>query len=227
MRTPHSTVSIEPLESRALFNAAGFVDAITNPLLPYLPGASWVYKGTDDGQPEINRVVVQSYTKQIKGVTCTVVLDRVYLSGELVEKTQDFYAQDDRGNVWYFGESSREMHNGKVVSREGSWIAGEDGASAGIIMHAQPAPGSAAYFQEFQKDVAEDQAQDLTLHARASTYVAKYKNCLETLEFSNLEKGVSEAKFYAAGVGMVESRTLTGDETEILKLRSFTPGSVT
>src|SRR4051812_41457495 len=207
MRRPRRTCSgpasamrclpvVEPLEPRALFNAAGFVDTITNPLLPFSPGARWLYKGVSDGEVERNTVVVQSYTKRIEGVTCTVVLDRVYVAGELTEKTQDFYAQDTAGNVWYFGEASREIENGKIVSREGSWLAGVNGATEGIAMHAQPTPGSKPYYEEFLAGVAEDQAQDLTLYAHAQTPLNRYVHCLKTLEFSALEKGVSEAKFY-------------------------------
>src|SRR5262249_33957244 len=154
--------------SRIALNAAGWADTVDNPYLPFKQGMHWTYKGATDGQPEKNTVVVQSYTKLVKGVTCTAVLDRVYINGSLFEKTQDFYAQDDKGNVWYFGEASREIENGKVVSREGSWLAGVNGAKAGIIMPADPTIDG-PYYQEFQPGVAEDQAQNLTVHAKART----------------------------------------------------------
>jgi hypothetical protein len=213
---------VEPLERRTFFNAAGWSDVIDNPLLPFVPGMTWVYKGTKSGAPELNRVVVQGYTKQIKGVTCTVVLDRVYEDGQLTENTHDYYAQDVNGNVWYFGEKSRDLENGRVVSKEGSWIAGVNGAKAGIIMQAAPAVGQ-SYFQEFAAGVAEDQAEILALHAKARTPFAAFKNCLETREFTALEPGASEVKYYAAGVGVVRQQTLAGEQ-ESLKLVSFTGG---
>src|SRR5437763_3139859 len=112
---------IERLEPRRLLaaQAPGWSDTINNPYFPLLVGSSYVYTGSKDGEPEVDRVLVTNTTKQILGVTTTVVLDRVYINGELAEKTYDHYAQDQAGNVWYFGEDSRELENGKVVSREG------------------------------------------------------------------------------------------------------------
>jgi hypothetical protein len=186
------------------------------------PGTTWVYKGNTDGEPVKDRVVVQSETVVIKGVTCAIVLDRVYTNGELSEKTQDFFAQDDKGNVWYFGENSREIDNGKVVSREGSWLHGVNGAKAGIIMPAVNSIGQ-TYAQENAPGVAQDTAETLALHATAKTPFGTFHNCLETREFSPLEPDVTEAKYYAAGIGMVKSQSLTG-ETEVLKLTQFIPG---
>lgn len=72
---------------------------------------------------------VTSDTRNIMGVDCVVVDDRVTEGGELTEQTYDWYAQDEKGNVWYFGEYSKEYENGKVKSTEGSWEAGKDGPS--------------------------------------------------------------------------------------------------
>ena len=180
---------------------------------------SWVYKGSKLGVAEVDRVVVQGYTKLIKGVTCTVVLDRVYEAGKLTESTHDYYAQDDKGNVWYFGEKSRNLENGKVVSKEGSWIAGTSGATAGIIMPVVSTVGQ-SYYQEFSAGVAEDQAEAVTLHAHAKTPFGSFKNCLETRKFTALEPDATEGKYYAAGIGVVKQQAFTGDQ-EFLKLVSF------
>jgi hypothetical protein len=211
---------VEALEPRRMLNAAGFVDVIDNPFMPLTPGATWVYKGFKEGAVLKQRTVVQGYTKTIRGVTCTVVLDRGYEDGELVERTHDFFAQDDKGNVWYFGEKSREIENGVIVSFEGSWEHGVDGAKAGIIMEADPQVGD-VYFQENAPDVAEDQAEVLTLHAHAKTPFAAFKNCLETREFTALEPDLAETKFYARGIGFVKGQSVAG-EIEVLKLVSYT-----
>jgi len=71
-------------------------------------------------------VNVTSDTRNIMGVDCVVVDDRVTEGGELTEQTHDWYAQDEKGDVWYFGEDSKECENGKVKSTEGSWEAGKD-----------------------------------------------------------------------------------------------------
>ncbi len=96
-----------------------------------------------------------------------IVRDRAYVGGELVEDTRDWYAQDRRGNVWYFGENTKTLRNGKVTSTEGSWAAGRDGASAGIVMEAHPKVGD-MYSQEYAPGVAEDRGKVLSLDAAAT-----------------------------------------------------------
>jgi hypothetical protein len=215
---------IERLEQRYFLNgqAPGWSDTITNPYFPLLVGSEWVYSGTKDGETELDRVQVTNTTKVVTGVTTTVVLDRVYINGELAEKTYDHYAQDKAGNVWYFGEDSRDIENGKVVSREGSWEAGVNGAKAGIIMQAKPGVGD-RYFQEMAIGVAEDQAQNVSLAGGAVTPFGSFQNCLRTSETSPLDVGSIEQKFYAPGIGEVKE-TSAGDEVEVLKLKSFTVG---
>ncbi len=81
-------------------------------------------------------------TKKIaNGVTARVVRDEVTQGGEPVELTDDWYAQDREGNVWYLGEQTAEYENGKVKTRAGSFEAGRDGAQAGIAMPADPRSG--------------------------------------------------------------------------------------
>ena len=64
----------------------------------------------------------------------TVVHDQVFIKGHLAEDTFDWFAEDVAGNVWYFGGDTSELEDGEVVSTEGSWEAGVDGARAGIFM---------------------------------------------------------------------------------------------
>ena len=90
----------------------------------------------DSDGPLKDVVIVTNQTKQVAGVTTTLVFDRVFSSGKLSEKTYDFFAQDKIGNVWYFGENSQQIDNGKIVGREGSWEAGVNGATQGIVMQA-------------------------------------------------------------------------------------------
>lgn len=117
---------------------ADFVAGIDNPYLPFVPGTVFEYEGQAGASGETNRVVVTRQTKQILGVTCIVVADSVWDEGDLEEATFDWYAQDKDGNVWYFGEDSKEIRNGVVVGTGGSWEAGVDGAKPGIVMQGTP-----------------------------------------------------------------------------------------
>ena len=143
---------------------ARFSTTIDNPFLPFVPGTVMRYRETgDDGR---GRVVVRvtHRTKTVQGVETVVVRDRAFVGGELVEDTFDWYAQDRQGNVWYFGENTKEYENGQVVSTAGSWKAGRDGARAGIVMKAHPRVGD-TYYQEYAPGVAEDQATVLSRDA--------------------------------------------------------------
>ena len=214
--------SVQLLERRLMLaQAVGWSDTIDNAYFPLLVGSTYVYTGVKDGEPQVDRVIVTDVTKQILGVTTTAVLDRVFINGELAEKTYDFYAQDATSNVWYFGENSQEIEDGKVVSREGSWEAGVNGATAGIFMKAHPAVGD-GYFQENAVGVAQDHADVLGFDAHVKTGFASFNNCLHTNETSPLEPDVLEEKFYAAGIGEVKEQSVT--EGEALHLKSYTVG---
>lgn len=188
----------------SLPSAGDFVARGTNPYFPLIHGTVFTYRSETDEGVETNTVEVTDRTKTILGIVATVVHDRVYLDGELTEDTDDWYAQDRWGNVWYLGEHSCEIEDGECVSTEGSWEAGVDGAEAGIIMWAQPgANRGKTYRQEYSAGVAEDMAKVLRLNARVEVPYGDFGGCLETMDFSALEPGVREHKFYCPGTGLV------------------------
>lgn len=191
-----------------------FVEVIDNPYMPLTPGSVRTYVGSSDGVQEQEEYVVTFDTKEIMGVTTTVVHDSVYLKGVMVEDTFDWFAQDVGGNVWYFGEDSRDIEHGKVVSREGSWEAGVDGAQPGIVMPADPRVGD-LYRQEFFEGEAEDTAEVLRLHESVSVPHGSFEDVLVTEDRNPLEPGFVENKFYAPGVGVILERMVKGGEGEL------------
>ena len=184
-----------------------FAARVDNPWFPLVPGTTFVYKGVKDGDPTRDVVTVTHRTKLVQGVRCTVVDDRLYVNGRLAERTDDWYAQDVRGAVWYFGEATAELDaNGKVTTREGSWQAGVHGARAGILIPAHPKVGQ-SFLQEYYKGHAEDRSRIVRLTARR----------LETREWTRLEPGVVSRKVYERGKGMIEEADLKGgDERAVL-----------
>jgi hypothetical protein len=179
-----------------------FTTKIDNKYFPLKPGTTFVYRGKTVDAIEGDMVAVTTGTKNIMGVECVVVNDKVTEDGKLTEQTYDWYAQDNRGNVWYFGEDSREYENGKVKSTEGSWEAGKHGAKPGIIMPASPKVGE-TYRQEYLKGVAEDMARPVKLDGSTTVPYGTFHNVLVTDEWTPLEKNVAEQKYYAPGVGNV------------------------
>ena len=197
----------------ALLTTAG--PTITNPYFPLPLGHQWVYR---EGKQRVE-VTVTDRTKRIaNGIEARVVRDEVTLRGKPVELTDDYYAQDRKGNVWYLGEATTEYENGKPVSTEGSFEAGVEGAQAGIAMPTHPRVGM-RYRQEHFKGHAEDRAKVVSLNERVKVPLRRYRHTLMTLETSPLEPDVLEAKFYARGVGQVLAVDLSGgrDREELIR----------
>lgn len=191
---------------------AAFVDVIDNPYLPMPVGARWVYEGTSDGEVERIVITVTGDRKRVMGIDAHVVRDTVTVGGELVEDTFDWFAQDTEGNVWYLGETVEDYEDGKVVSTEGSWEAGVDGAQPGIVMPATPAVGD-TYRQEFLPGEAEDMMEIIAVDGSVSVSAGSFARAVVTRDWSPLEPDVVEEKSYAPGVGKLrERKTAGGDE---------------
>ncbi len=187
-----------------------FVKRVTNPWFPLTPGTVFVYRGVKDGEPSRDVVRVTSRTKLIDGVRCTVVSDRLYVRGHLAERTSDWYAQDERGNVWYYGEATAELDEaGHVTSTEGSWQAGVDGARPGILIPAAPRVGQ-SFRQEYYKGKAVDHSQVLSVSASVRVPYTSSKHALLTREWTPLEPGVIDHKLYVRGIGLVKEETVKG-----------------
>jgi hypothetical protein len=225
--TTRQTAVIDPGDGGAYHPSVDptkFVEVIDNPYMPLQPGASWTYTGTVDGERQRNDVVVRPEHKTIMGIPAAVVRDTVKdADGAPIEVTTDWYAQDTDGNVWYLGEDSKELQNGKVTSTQGSWEAGVGGALPGIIMLAQPAVGT-AYRQEFLRGEAEDLAKVVRLGESAKVAAGSYDSLLVTREWTPLEPKNIEDKYYAPGVGNVLD-VLTAGELGRMELTRFTPGA--
>ena len=193
-----------------------FVTRIDNPWFPLLPGTTLVYEGTRDGKAVRDVLTVTHETTLIRGVRCTVIHDRLYVRGRLYERTTDWYAQDKKGNVWYFGEATAELDkNGRVTSTEGSFRAGRDGAQQGLFMPANPKVGD-AFRQEYYKGHAEDQFRVLSLAATVRVPYIASTRALLTKETTPLEPGVIDHKYYVRGIGTVLEESVKGGSERLL-----------
>jgi hypothetical protein len=185
---------------------------VTNAWFPLRPGSVYRYRGVKDGQPSREVMRVTHRTRTIDGARTVAVSDLLYLRGRLEERTTDYYTQDRDGNVWYFGEDTAELdRNGNVKDTSGSWLAGKDGAKPGIFMYAHPRAGQSAR-QEFLKGQAEDHFQVLRLGEHVAVPFKEFGNALLTKEWTPLEPGVLDHKFYARGIGTVLEQTVAGGD---------------
>jgi len=190
-----------------------FVRTVDNPWFPLQPGTTYTYRGVKDGKRARDVFAVTHKTRKIQGVTTTVIHDRLYLDGRLAERTTDWYAQNRHGDVLYFGEATRALdRHGKLTDSEGSWRAGVDGARAGIFMPAHPKVGR-TFQQEYFKGHAEDRFRIL----------GKRAGIIKTREWTPLEPGVIDNKYYVRGVGAIREAAAKGAD-EHLELVSVKRG---
>lgn len=216
--------------------AASFVDPLTigvtttaNPYFPMAQGNVWIYEGTfmEDGEDitEIITITVTDRVKFIDGIRCLVVRDVVVIDGELIEDTDDWFAQDTDGNVWYCGEEVKDYESfdgdmpmiPELVAIDGSFKAGRDGDEAGIQIPFAPVVGDIIR-QEVSFANAEDTIEILAIDGSETVpAVSCVGTCLVTLDFSPLDPGVEENKYYAPGIGKILEVDLeTGDRFELI-----------
>jgi hypothetical protein len=188
---------------------AEFVRTITNPYLPYRPGSRWVYKGVKDGVTQTDTVVATHRTRVIDGVTATALTDIATHGSSVLERTTDWYAQDTKGNVWYFGEATKAYSADGTVDTSGSWIAGVHGALPGIVMTSHPRVGD-AHRQEYWPGHAEDQYWLVDLRQTVTVPFLESHHAALTMEWSRLEPGVIDQKYYVPGIGVVRETAVRG-----------------
>ena len=199
---------------------SNFVAAVDNRYWPLEPGTAFHYKGVRGTTPQTDDELVTHKTKQILGVSCTVVRDTVSERGRPIERTFDWYAQDKQGNVWYMGEDSLELSHGRFVKASDSWESGVHGAKPGIIMPADPRPGDRYRQEYYPPGQALDEAHVLGDSGTVTVPYGTYERSLVTSEFSPLEPQ-TERKYYVAGVGEIQERVVKGHH-EAFRLVSVT-----
>jgi hypothetical protein len=208
--------------------------AIDNPYWPLVPGTSFAYSSESEDGCEVELFEVTNTTKTdflapYSTIVATEIHDRSWLSPEcdgnyaLIEKTRDWYAQDTSGNIWYFGEATESYDGDVCPSDAGSWVAGS-AAEAGIIMLADPKPG-ASYQQEYSAGNAQDMAKVLRVNASVEGGFGSYGNCLETKEWSPIERGAIEQKYYCPdGGGLMLVKEHQGKTLRVEYAGSSLPG---
>ena len=206
-----------------VIDPAAFSTTIDNPYLPMTPGTRTIYEAdTSDGHQQTTTEVTGD-TKKIMGVTTVVVHDTVTLDGKTSEDTLDWFAQDRDGNVWYFGESTKEF-DGQKVSTAGSFEAGVDGALPGIVMPAHPQIGD-QYRQEYAKGVAEDTGEVVSLTGSDTTPLTGPAKDLLVIKDADLldPNGPAENKYYARGIGLILTVPIPGapDRDQAIRVEKF------
>jgi hypothetical protein len=195
-----------------------FVARINNRYFPLKPGTSFHYEGVKDTRAQSDDMVVTRQVKYVLGVRCTVVRDTVSEHGKPLERTFDWYAQDKQGNVWYMGEDSLELKNGRFVRASDSWKGGVNGAKPGIIMRWNPRPGDVYRQEYYPPGGALDQARVVGTATTVRVPAGTFRRVLVADEWSPVEPQM-ERKYYVAGIGEIKERVIAGGHEEFQLVR--------
>ena len=217
-----SASSAPPNIDPADFSGSTKVD---NSFYPLVPGTQFAYEGKADVGDGLrpHRVIftVTDLVKVVDGVRCVVIWDRDYNAGRLVEAELAFHAQADDGDVWNLGEYPEEYDaTGKFTGAPSTWISGEDGARAGILMPAQPRVDAPAYDQGRAPDIEFwDRARVSKTGETLTTPAGRFRNVLVIDEWSPADpESGHQLKYHAPGVGTVRVGAVGGDQQEFLEL---------
>lgn len=209
--------------------------AIDNGYWPLPAGYTYVYEAESEDECEYNTIFVSAKAKTVMGLDMVVVEDLEFLDEDcdggavLTEETDDWYAQDDFGNVWYFGEWTTAYFDDEgnpVIDHSGSWEAGVGGALPGIVMLDESfMEAGLTYQQEFWEGEAEDVAKILRLNSYVETAdFGDFEDCVKIKEWTALEPGHVEHKYYCEGIGLVLIEELK-EKTVLVELTDIIPPS--
>jgi hypothetical protein len=195
------------------FDAAHFAAPKANPYFPLVQGVSHTLQGTRVDDPSVVEhgvVTVFGPGPEILGVATTTVLDEAFEGGILVERTFDYYAADNLGNIWYFGEdvtNYRYDDADKLIGTDthSAWRAGVNDAKPGISVSGQPAVGLTLFQEHAPADEAMDYAEILAVDLELTGPGGTFKNVMKTYEASTVDPELREYKYYAPGIGMIRA----------------------
>ena len=189
-----------------------FTATSVHPYFPLWPGLRWVFRGEEDGTNlQLVREVLretQSLTLKMAGETRTIetaiVRETETGHGEWVEVAHNYYAQcAGTDSVFYFGRDVEISLSGKVVSRDGTWRAGENGNEAGVVMPGKFVVGD-SYLQEFAPGIAEDRALNIGEGLNVTVPAGQFTGVIRVEESNPIEPGAGTSqKSYASGVGLI------------------------
>lgn len=210
-------------------NPEDFTAVVDNPYLPRIPGTRYVYESPTDEGVERIEIEILTETREVMGITATVMRDTVYLNGEVIEDTFDWFAQGKNGDVWNLGEDVSNFKDGELVDKHGSWEAGVDGAQPGIVMFGDPAAHIGEIVrQEYYKGEAEDMTQILSIDEQVTIPFGSFENVVKMLDTTPLEPDRREEKYYAQGIGVIKTIDLgTGDEEILIVKQDHVPELIT
>jgi len=172
------------------------------------PGYQLILEGEEDGEPIKLTITTLNETRLVNGTETRVVEERETENGELVEVSRNYFALcKQTGDIFYFGEITDIYEDGKIIDHEGSWEAGVHDAKPGLIFPGNPTVGM-KYYQEIAPGIAQDRAEVVSISEKLQTQAGQFINVLKIRETTPLEPGMTEYKFFASDIGLVQDENL-------------------
>lgn len=196
-----------------------------NKWLPLKPGTQWVREGTTlIGKRAVPHKVVSTVTdviREINGVKALLVLDEEIGAGQTVDKSIDYLAQDTAGNIWWMGGVTEAYEAGKFVEVDEAWLAGKNGAKAGILVPAEVTAGTKPWVMAAPPEEKRDEARFVRMQPKECVPFDCYKDVLVVQE-GLAPKAEAEYKYYASGVGQIRSEPKQSHDEDTAKLSNVT-----
>jgi hypothetical protein len=208
---------------------------ITNPYHPFQPGGVKVFQGSEGRTRLVGLHLYLTETRSFSwnGTTvhCRILREISFEDGQLVEISDNYFAQADDGTVYYFGEVVDNYENGVVVNHDGSWLVGgpslpSDPPSTAtddnptVFMPANPEVGD-VFKPEDLIPVVDETATVVRAGVKVKVPAGSYDDAIAIDETSSLEPGVT-TKWYASGVGVVKEKA-RGEQLDLISSTLASP----
>jgi hypothetical protein len=209
--SPSPTTAARPLGDLGPLDPADFSSTVDNGWYPLVVGSQWTYEGVKDRKRATDVFKVLATTEAVAGVTCVILQDDLALNGVPTERTTGYFAQHRDGSVWFFGEDIHELDaKGRVVGLDGSWRAGLDGATPGLMMPATPGVGDV-----FVQATAHAHFEVLSVAKAVKVPAGSYPAALLIEESDPEEPGLKARKYYVPQIGEVRDVSVGGPFEEM------------
>ncbi|MDP9184198.1 MAG: hypothetical protein M3O29_00835 [Actinomycetota bacterium] len=226
---PHSSAQPSPTPIPRTFDPKNFEAAGSdvNRWVPMAPGVQVIKRGFVNvgGRriPHITVTTITDVTKKIDGVRAVLVLDQDFDGGQLSEQAVDYLAEDVGGNVWYLGSYTEAYEGGQFLNAQDAWLAGVNGAAAGLYFPGDPKPGSPPFFQVKVPGGEQSSAQVVKAGQRTCVPFDCFQDVVVVLE------GGAENKYWAPGVGGILTEPLSGyaqETEELINVKELSPAAL-
>jgi hypothetical protein len=200
---------------------------IDNRYNPFVPFRIKVYELVKGKGSKFAIDVFRGGTRTIpiggEDVECAILEEWAIEDGEVVEISENYFAQADDGTVYYCGEIVNHFEGGELTGHGGSWIVGgptgsdpdETATAAGpaVIMPAHPEVGDEWKSEDIPDAGIEEFNTAVAFHNTLRVPEGRFRNVLQVRG----ETPAVENKWYAPRIGFIQSKE-TGETVALVEL---------